>query len=129
MALKVLSGLIFLFLLLPLFIFSCSMKNDQPPRVLIQMEDAAELDLSELKGDDWDTYVNKYLIGNRGKITNGPRIEIKYPSVIDDDIVKKIEMHSPTNLNVAFFKSEAGEQVDMSTHWKLSGKRVGLKNH
>ncbi len=93
------------------------------------MEDAAELDLSELKGDDWDTYVNKYLIGNRGKITNGPRIEIKYPSVIDDDIVKKIEMHSPTNLNVAFFKSEAGEQVDMSTHWKLSGKRVGLKNH
>lgn len=115
MASKLLGGLIFLFVLLPFFTFSCSMKKDQSPKILIQTEDAAKLNLNELKGDDWDTYVNKYLIGTRGLMTGGPRIEIKYPLVIDDDIVKKIETHSPTNLNVEFFKGPAGEQVDMST--------------
>lgn len=112
---KLSSGLIFLFALLSLFMVSCSMQNNPSPKILIRTEDAAELNLGELNGNDWDAYVNKYLMDTRGTITNGPRIEIKYPSVIDDDIVKKIETHSPTSLNVEFFKNETGEEVDMGT--------------
>lgn len=118
------SFLIFLFVFSS-FAYSFETQNSTA-EMLFTPQEADKLDLSGLKGEEWDLYVNTNMGLPEGKYQpkglykikgtdNGPKIKITYPLVQETIDGPRIETRSPTKINVIFLQNELGNPVDMTT--------------